>query len=780
LKVASGRPLLTGLVLLLALVVLALSPARTSAHALLASADPGINASLREAPSIITASFTEPLEREFSTLEVYNPAGERLDSGQAIFNDADSRRMSIEVEQLEPAVYTVVWKTLSQVDGHTYVGSYTFTVLNPDGSTPAGAAFVFSGDLGAGGAPAGVDGIFKALGLIAGVVLAGAFIFVAWAALPSLGRLAGEAVSERRALMRLLAAVTFVSLACAAVSEVYLLIEQLNQLNGGLEVLDEVVFETQWGRWFLYRVALLLSLLVVALVVVRVEASKTVQWLCILGGLLAAGQLLGSSLISHGAAASQGEFWGTLSDFMHLLFVAVWIGSLGFLLLVWLARRSAVAPRRWPPYFASLLGRFSMLAASSVVLVLVTGVTNAVIEFPTLSSIADTDYGVVFIVKMWIVGALFAVGAVNAFFLRPAVIDAAESRDASEGRFERRLSWTVRGELAIAVAALVASGVLTQLPTARVLAQQEATTVDLSEPQRSAFTGSAPVGEGSLDIFINPAQVGLNRYQVDFTGETGEITDVLLDLEHETAGTSQVRLEREDSDSFAIDGSFFGLDGPWSVTTQVRRAGLDDVISDFNVQVFPAPPPLPTGADDDGPFALPAPQLDWNTVGGLWLLAAGVLLLLWREPLAQRFHGSSTPALGCAAFAMFTGFVLIAGASHSEPGADLSNPVPLTDESVTTGAMLYAANCAQCHGENGRGDGPLASELRPPPANFLVHVPFHTDGTLFSWITDGIPGTAMPAWQDELTDEQRWHLVNYLRANYNEPPPTEPAEIRLP
>ena len=39
----------------------------------------------------------------------------------------------------------------------------------------------------------------------------------------------------------------------------------------------------------------------------------------------------------------------------------------------------------------------------------------------------------------------------------------------------------------------------------------------------------------------------------------------------------------------------------------------------------------------------------------------------------------------------------------------------------------------------------------------------HTDGQLFEWITNGYPGSAMPAFRDLLTDEQRWHLVNFIR-----------------
>jgi copper transport protein len=45
-----------------------------------------------------------------------------------------------------------------------------------------------------------------------------------------------------------------------------------------------------------------------------------------------------------------------------------------------------------------------------------------------------------------------------------------------------------------------------------------------------------------------------------------------------------------------------------------------------------------------------------------------------------------------------------------------------------------------------------------------VHVPLHPDGDLFHFIQDGISGTAMPAWRDQLTEEEIWHVVNYIKA----------------
>jgi mono/diheme cytochrome c family protein len=70
-----------------------------------------------------------------------------------------------------------------------------------------------------------------------------------------------------------------------------------------------------------------------------------------------------------------------------------------------------------------------------------------------------------------------------------------------------------------------------------------------------------------------------------------------------------------------------------------------------------------------------------------------------------------------------------------------------------------------CHGPTGKGDGPVGLTLNPRPADLSLHaVPgVHTDGQLYLWITNGFEGSVMPAFKDVLTEDQRWHVVNYVR-----------------
>jgi mono/diheme cytochrome c family protein len=93
----------------------------------------------------------------------------------------------------------------------------------------------------------------------------------------------------------------------------------------------------------------------------------------------------------------------------------------------------------------------------------------------------------------------------------------------------------------------------------------------------------------------------------------------------------------------------------------------------------------------------------------------------------------------------------------------LKNPVPPTADVLAAGKENYAEHCRSCHGEKGDGRGEKAAELSVAPGDFTNArtIGRRTDGELFWQITRGrLP---MPAFEDKLTDQQRWQLVDYIR-----------------
>ncbi|MBI4532733.1 MAG: cbb3-type cytochrome c oxidase subunit II [Candidatus Melainabacteria bacterium] len=87
-----------------------------------------------------------------------------------------------------------------------------------------------------------------------------------------------------------------------------------------------------------------------------------------------------------------------------------------------------------------------------------------------------------------------------------------------------------------------------------------------------------------------------------------------------------------------------------------------------------------------------------------------------------------------------------------------------SDASGNAGRGLYTQNCAACHGQSGRGNGPNSVSLEKKPANLTR--PFYKqypDDFWFYRITEGVPGTRMPRFGEVLTEEQRWYLVAYVK-----------------
>jgi len=110
---------------------------------------------------------------------------------------------------------------------------------------------------------------------------------------------------------------------------------------------------------------------------------------------------------------------------------------------------------------------------------------------------------------------------------------------------------------------------------------------------------------------------------------------------------------------------------------------------------------------------------------------------------------------------------LVALITAAAGGPKVVEPLPNRPPSLERGALVYREQCAACHGESGRGDGPKAKSLKgPPPANLADPAVMGNKSLLdiFRRIAVGTPGTAMPEFAEDLPAEDRWAVASYVAA----------------
>ncbi|MGP0628283.1 ethylbenzene dehydrogenase-related protein [Nitrospina sp. 32_T5] len=174
-------------------------------------------------------------------------------------------------------------------------------------------------------------------------------------------------------------------------------------------------------------------------------------------------------------------------------------------------------------------------------------------------------------------------------------------------------------------------------------------------------------------------------------------------------------------------------------------------------------------------YPIPNPCSASKSIFALGLILAVTLLGWHGEPTFVLAHGGETHNEKPKAMPkeMKQGQ---SGHSHSGSAESGHSHSHGPGRSVTVGATVYKHMCIFCHGEDGNGGGKAMAYLYPWPRDFRKGVFKHRstptgslplDKDIFDTITKGIPGTAMPAWENALTEDETWSVVEYLKTFSN-------------
>lgn len=762
-----------GLALLLAVFLFLGLTGGVQAHSDLVRSEPAADTTLQVAPERLQLWFSEPLEAGFSEVQVLDAARRRVDRGDSRVLGEDRSSMVVSVGPLEHGTYTVAWKTVSSVDGHQVAGHFSLPIgvegpadAMPPAPVEATPRLPF-------------EAVIRWLGSLSAATLLGALLFRLLVLAP-----AAEALGVEPSLLTAwetgLRRLTWASWAVLPIAMLEGLTLQLALVSPDSSpatlraTLGQLLFGTRLGLVWLARLTITVGLGLTLMWLGR-GGRHGADWL---GVGLGAGLLLTSSLSSHSAA---GGVLATAANWLHLVAMAAWVGGLASLALVVPAGLRALPAAMRGRLLVGQLARFSVLALAGVGVLGVTGLIQAWLHVGSLGALRETLYGLSLLAKLTLVIPLLLLGAANLLVLRPRLAQTLAGASASypqhapsaelggaHTRLEGlmgRFRGLVLTEAALAALVLLASSALASLPPAR----------QTFERLQAAQPLSLTAGAQDLHLTLNlaPARPGSNTFTLLLQDAQDRPVDnaerVVLGFRYldDALGTSVAEASPEGQGRYAARGAFLTLQGQWDVEVLIRRAGQEDARGAFRVLVTGTTvEQASSGAWPGLGAGLPSPSL--GILASLTLVLLGVGLATYVVRTLGVRSTQSAPLLLASLVVVALGIFLAvrsqAFGALGWPGLALRNPYPATQESLAIGERTFIERCQVCHGREGRGDGPAAIALNPRPADLRTHMAAgHSDGELFTWLSYGLRGSAMPAFNDQLTDEERWHVINFIR-----------------
>jgi copper transport protein len=636
--------------------------------------------------------------------------------------------MTVSLRSLKDGVYTVTWKVVSSIDGHQTVGTYPFAVGNANADEvkaiqqSSTARLPFSALLS------------KFLMLAALALLAGQDLFIAliWEPLQESNRNDLITPPVWKKLYRLALIGVLISIGIGVLS-------QAGQTAGNeLSVpwdpeLGRILTGTRLGLIWLARIALALT----AVWLAAKDESPIKDWGSLFVNLAF---LFTVSLTSH-AATEPKPFLPVLGDWVHLIGMTFWLGGIVYLFTAIRELRQQNDPLHAKLIFL-LTRQFSANAVVIVVIIGITGLYSAYLRVGDWSALLTSLYGHVLLVKQAFVAGLLVIAATNLLIISPR-LNRERLRGAANSGLISLFGKILIVDLTFAALLLASVSFLTYVPSAKIAA-----------PANTDFTSIKQADDLKVELDISPARVGQNEFMLMLISPDGQpvyaAREVLLRFTSSQANIppSELQLIGDGSGMFMAKGAHLSFPGKWKVQAVVRREDKFDVYANFDLTL------RPPGTIDKSAY--------FREAGGLLLLIGllTALVTITIKPYNDIRLGLGLPL---ALLAISLGVLYLARPPSVENAQ--ANPIPPSKESIAFGGAVYATKCVPCHGVTGKGDGPVGLTMNPRPADLTQHaIPgVHPDAQLFEWITNGFPGSQMPAFKSTLSDTERWHLVNFIR-----------------
>ncbi|MFZ4112318.1 MAG: copper resistance protein CopC [Ilumatobacteraceae bacterium] len=365
--------------------VLALTfiPGIASAHAILESSSPAPSALLASSPKEIRLDFDEQVEATLGDIRIYDSEQREVSIKKTVRSSSDVSVVTAGVPTLKNGVYVVVWRVVS-ADGHPVTGAFPFEIGTKSTGTSAALLEEVLNRTETTSPLGNPMSTLRLLGFLGLILLIGC-VSLLWRS-PLLGN-----ARVRKTLRYSSVFIAVSSLGLLLMQGPYTAGKSWGSLFDSVLIGD--VLQTRLGLALFIR-----SICALAWGVIALTASVTRRWRI---------SVIATSVVTIATYANSGhQSAGTLPgifvplDMIHLAAISTWVGAL--LVLVVVSRDSDVEIEAT---------RFSRMATWSMPLVVLTGVVQGLHLLGGISTITETNFGKLLLVKTVLVGGVVVFGS---------------------------------------------------------------------------------------------------------------------------------------------------------------------------------------------------------------------------------------------------------------------------------------------------------------------------------------------------------------------------------
>ena len=552
-------------------------PAAAFAHAALVRTVPEASRTVNTPPKELRLTYTEAVEPRFAIVSITDVHGRQVTDGRPQRSPTDPHTLVAPLHRVPEGWYLVYWRVIS-ADGHPVRGAFTFAVGPNPGPAPQFVIPKLS-------ETAATPQLLIARWIVFVALLAAIGLFVLRAGLARSLPFDVPGVSLRPVTIALGVAIGVALVA----TPIYVDLATAQFALRSAFDLGQIVplaHASRFGRalidlWIVTGLFALAAAISVWLERPAYRQRSVAQLLALWGALGCAGATLLVPGLSGHASTGSDRGLALVFDWLHLAAGALWSG--GLIGLILLAIRTPATLR--VAALGRLVPRFSRAAFLSVVLLVGSGIGQAVIRFPTVGSLLSTNYGKALDLKLILLGTALLLAGVNLARTKPRLEAALVRPELGPGSASllRRL---VAGEIALVLGALFAAGLLTSLP-----------------PPPKALAGAgraiAKVGPGPvkqvvekagyrLEFRVNPNKAAVpNTFAVKISrggkpvrGADVTATFSMLDMEMQQLA---YRLPERGAGSYSRSAPALVMVGHWGLAFDIRPPGgtaLDVLILD--------------------------------------------------------------------------------------------------------------------------------------------------------------------------------------------------------